>query len=78
MDLLRGRHVNHTLFETTLANSSEFLYGRNQLRSALEYYRLDMLKEAAAKIEHEHPGTCPTSKSSKAAVIDYIVTYSGE
>jgi len=52
------------------------LYGLSQLPNALEYYRLEMLKEAAAKIEREHPGTRPTSRSSKAAVIDYIVKYS--
>jgi hypothetical protein len=52
------------------------LYGLSQLPSALQYYRLETLKETATKIEREHPGTRPTSRSSKAAVIDYIVKYS--
>jgi hypothetical protein len=37
-----------------------------------------MLKLTADKVQAEHPGTKPKSKSSKAAVIAYIVEYSGE
>jgi hypothetical protein len=51
------------------------LYGEHQLDRALQDYTLDMLKETSAKIEAAHPGTKPRSKSSKQAVIDYIVRY---
>jgi len=53
------------------------VYGYHQLGRALQDYTLDMLKQTAAKVQDEHPGTKPRSKSSKAAVIDYIVEYSG-
>jgi hypothetical protein len=54
------------------------VYGYHQLGRALQDYTLDMLKQTAAKVQAEHPDTKPKSKSSKAAVIDYIVQYSGE
>jgi hypothetical protein len=54
------------------------LYGRHQLRSALEYYTLDMLKMTADRVQAEHPGTRPANRGRKAAVIDYIVKYSAE
>ena len=52
------------------------LYGDRQLDRALQDYTLDMLNEAAAKVQQDHPGAKPTSKASKQAVIDYIVRYS--
>jgi len=52
-----------------------YVYGYAQLNRALQDYTLDMLKQTAAKVQDEHPGTKPRSKSSKAAVIDYIVEY---
>ncbi len=52
------------------------LYGDNQLDRALQDYTLEMLKETAANVQAAHPGTKPTSKASKQAVIDYIVRYS--
>ena len=55
-----------------------YVYGHAQLGRALQDYTLDMLKQTAAQVQAEHPGTRPKSKSSKAAVIDYIVQYSGE
>ena len=53
-------------------------YGHDQLARALQDYTLDMLKQTADKVQAEHPGTKPNSRSSKAAVIDYIVEYSRE
>jgi hypothetical protein len=55
-----------------------YVYGHAQLGRALQDYTLVMLKQTAAKVQAEHPGTKPRSKSSNAAVIDYIVQYSGE
>jgi hypothetical protein len=54
------------------------VYGYHQLNRALQDYTLDMLKQTAANVQAAHPGTKPKSRSSKAAVIDYIVQYSGE
>jgi hypothetical protein len=44
---------------------------------ALQGYTLDMLKQTAANMHQEHPDTKPRSKSSKAAVTDHSVEYSG-
>lgn len=52
------------------------LYGETQLPRALHDYTLDMLKEAALKVQANHPGTKPTSRANKAAVIAYLVKYS--
>jgi hypothetical protein len=49
------------------------LYGKDQLRLALEVFSLALLKEAAAKLEEEHPGTRPKSKTRRADLIDYII-----
>ena len=54
------------------------VYGYHQLGRALQDYTLDMLKQTADKVQAEHPGTKPKSRGSKAAVIAYIVEYSGE
>jgi hypothetical protein len=52
------------------------LYGHHQLARALQDYTLEMLKETAVKVQQEHPGTKPTSRSNKKAVIAYIVEHS--
>jgi hypothetical protein len=54
------------------------VYGQRQLARALQDYSLDMLKMTADKVQAEHPGTRPANRGRKAAVIDYIVKYSGE
>jgi hypothetical protein len=51
-------------------------YGKDQLARALHDFTVDKLKETAAKIEREHPGTKPTNRGQRAALIDYIVKYS--
>lgn len=53
-----------------------YVYGKAQLGRALHEYTVDMLKLTAAKIEREHPGTKPTNRGQRAALIDYIVRYS--
>jgi hypothetical protein len=53
-------------------------YGHDQLARALQDYTLDMLKMTADKVQAEHPGTRPANRGRKAAVIAYIVQYSGE
>lgn len=54
------------------------VYGRDQLARALQDYMLDSLKQTAAAIERANPGTKPSNRSKKQAVIDYIVTYWSE
>src|SRR5689334_1991307 len=51
------------------------LYGAAQLRLALDGYSLAKLKEGMAAVAARNPGTKPTSKASKAPLIDYIVEY---
>jgi hypothetical protein len=53
-----------------------YVYGNDKLGRALQNYTLDMLKQTADMVQAAHPGTKPKSKSSKAAVIDYIVEHS--
>lgn len=52
------------------------VYGTHQLARALHDYSLDDLKRTADSIQIQHPGTKPTSRASKQAVIAYIVRYS--
>jgi hypothetical protein len=54
------------------------VYGQRQLARALQDFSLDMLKLTADKVQAAHPGTRPANRGRKAAVIDYIVKYSGE
>lgn len=51
------------------------VFGHHQLARALQDYTLGMLKDAAAVIEREHPGTKPVSRSRKDDVIAYIVEH---
>jgi hypothetical protein len=51
------------------------VYGDDKLSHALQDYTLALLKVTVEGIQALHPGTKP--KSSKAAVIAYIVEYSG-
>ena len=55
-----------------------YVYGADKLGRALQEYSLDRLKQTAESIQQEHPGTKPTSRANKQAVIDYIIRYSGE
>lgn len=48
-------------------------YGPHQLRQALSVYSLAKLKQALAAVEGRNPGTKPTNRSRKDAIIDYIV-----
>lgn len=48
-------------------------YGANQLPVALDLFPLAKLKEASALVEQRCPGTKPTNRSKKDAVIAYIV-----
>lgn len=74
------RDPNHRI-DTFAPPDPQFLtrvYGREQLGRALQEYTLDMLKRAAANVEAAHPGTRPTSRTRKDAVIAYIVQHSGD
>ena len=50
-------------------------FGIKQLRELLDYLPLFKVKEASAIVEQRNPGTKPTNKSKKDAVIEYIVRY---
>ena len=49
------------------------IYGREQFPLALEEQTLTTLKVVADKLMRDNPGTKPTSKAKKDAVIAYIV-----
>lgn len=49
------------------------MYGANQLRQALDLFPLAKLKEGAEAVMVRSPGSKPRSRSSKAAVVDFIV-----
>ncbi len=51
------------------------LYGRHQLVRALQDYLVDSLKQTAAQIERQHPGTKPSNRGRKDALIAYIVAH---
>jgi hypothetical protein len=53
-----------------------YVYGVDKLGRALQDYTMDMLKQTVENVQREHPGTKPRTKSSKAALIEYIVQYS--
>ena len=54
------------------------VYGAHQLREALDLFPLAKLKEGVEAVMERNPGTKPKSKSSKAAVVDYIVQYASD
>jgi hypothetical protein len=51
------------------------LYGHHQLKRALQDYSLDMLKRTADELQQRYPGTRPTNRSRRKAVIAYIIEY---
>lgn len=53
------------------------LYGIEQLPLALSRYKLAELKLAAELVQQHNPGTKPASKSTRDALIAYIVAYVG-
>lgn len=48
-------------------------FGPHQLERALAIFPLTKLKEASAAVEARNPGTKPTNRGQKAAIIAYIV-----
>ena len=53
-------------------------YGHNQLARALQDFTVDMLKQTANNVQREHAGAKPASRSSRAALIEYIVSHTSE
>lgn len=51
------------------------LYGADQLPLALGRYKLADLKLAAQLVQQRHPGTKPTSKTSREALMAYIIQH---
>jgi hypothetical protein len=49
------------------------IYGKDQLPKALSLFKPTKLKEAAAQIMQEHPGTKPKTKTKAEDLIAYIV-----
>jgi hypothetical protein len=52
-----------------------YAYGDDQLRPMLERFPASELKKAAAFVEERNPGTKPSSRTQKAALLNYIVTH---
>ncbi len=75
--LVALRHTGKTVDPYTPVDPQEliYVYGADKLARALHEYTLDKLKMTAAEIERRHPGTKPTSRANKAAVIAYIVEH---
>jgi hypothetical protein len=50
-------------------------FGADQLPKILDALPLAKVKESAALVEERNPGTKPVNRSSKSAVMDYIIHY---
>lgn len=53
----------------------QYAYGDDVLRTILDGYSANRLKEAAAIVAERNPGTNPTNRSRKDALIEYIIRY---
>jgi hypothetical protein len=51
------------------------VYGEHQLPIALNLFSAGRLKEAAALVQERNPGTKPTHRSHKDALVEYIIRY---
>lgn len=51
------------------------VYGSHQLPVALDLFSVNRLKEASALVQERNAGTKPANRSSKQALIDYIIHY---
>jgi hypothetical protein len=51
------------------------VYGAAQLPTALSIFPVSKLKEGAEMVERRNPGTKPTSRAQRQALIDYIVKH---
>lgn len=51
------------------------VYGPAQLPTALSMFPVAKLKEGIAIVERRHPGTKPTNRGQKQALIDYMVLW---
>jgi hypothetical protein len=49
------------------------VYGAGQLRQALDLFPLAKLKEGLPAVMERNPGTKPANRSSKGAVVDYMM-----
>jgi hypothetical protein len=52
------------------------VYGKQQLDRALREYSIPVLKRTAEVVERAHPGTKPTNRGQRDALIAYIVAHS--
>jgi hypothetical protein len=53
----------------------QYAYGDDVLRTILDGYSAARLKEAAAIVAERNPGTGPTNRSRKDALVEYIIQY---
>jgi hypothetical protein len=53
----------------------QYAYGDENLRLILNGYTPARLKEAVAIVEERNPGTKPTNRSKKDALLEYIIGY---
>lgn len=81
VDLVPIKHVEGFEFNPAAPMDPYLLleaFGTKQLLTILDALPTAKLKESAAKVEKRNPGTKPTSRSQKAALIEYISTYVGD
>ncbi len=78
VDLVPIKHVAGFEFNPAAPMDPYLLheaFGANQLRTILEALPLAKLRESAAKVERRNPGTRPTNRTQKTALIEYITKY---
>lgn len=72
------RHVDPKLFGPDKPLDPylvQYAYGNEQLVPVLERFPVSELKRAVAVVEQRNPGTKPTNRAQKAALISYITEY---
>lgn len=52
-------------------------YGARQTRTVLSHLPMDELKQSAAFVERQHPGSMPRGRLTKAGLVDYIMAHTG-
>lgn len=78
VDLVPIKHVEGFEFNPAAPMDPYLLheaFGTRQLRIILEALPTAKLKESAAKVERRNPGTKPTNRSQKDALIAYIIQH---
>ncbi len=72
--------ARYSRYDPVAPADSHFLlamYGRGQLRTALERYSTPRLSNAVRQVKAERPGTKPAGRG-KQAILDYLLQYTPE